>query len=318
MRSMIRTAALALTAFALVSSIAPSARAAGRMALLPLASGQGAQEDVLRLEGALRASIESITGRRLESPASTRELIESARALGVDCRASDLDCLLKLAVLVEIETLLVPSVSLGQDAFKLDLVLIDSASKSVTRAVQHTISPHSETFGKDVEGVAVNLLAPEKYVGTLAIVANVSGAEVKVDDAVLGHTPLDPISDVKVGRHLVVVSRGGASPYAALVEVRYGTTTNVDVALPLLEGGGLGGGDLLFMSGLGLASLGGAVAVLAGTGALGADIFLYTDEGAYAEREAVKNTGVVLLTTSVAATAVAVVGGALLLLALGE
>ncbi len=317
MRSMIRVSLLAI---ALSLSVAAPASAAGRMALLPLATGQGAPEDVLRLEGALRASIESVTGRRLESPKSTRELIESARGLGVDCRASDLECLLKLAVLVGIDTLLVPSVSLGQDAFKLDLVLIDAVSKSVKRAVQHTISPSSETFGQDVEGIAVELFAPARYVGTLHVTANVPGAEVKVDDEVLGNTPLEPLEDVKVGQHLVVVSKGGASPYAALVEVRYGTTTNVDVALAGGAGtlGMPGGSDLLFLSGVSLASLGGAVMLLAGAGALSADLFLYTDQGAYAERESVKNTGVVLLTTSLASACVAAAGGGLLLWAVAE
>lgn len=321
MRAMIRSAALAVFALVLSCALAVPANAAGgRMALLPLATGQGAPEDVLRLEGALRASIESVSGRRLESPGSTRELIESARGLGVDCRPSDLECLLKLAVLVGIDTLLVPSVSLGKDAFKLDLVLIDAASKGVTRAVQHTISPHSETFGKDVEGVAVDLLAPERYVGQLAVSANVTGAEVKVDDQVVGYTPIEAVADLKVGQHLVVVSKGGASPFASLVEVRYGTTTTVDVTLQGAETSVAlpGSGDMLFLSGLTLASLGGALGLIAATGAFGADLFLYTDAGAYAEREAVKNTGIVLLTTSAASLTVAAVGGGLLLLTFGE
>lgn len=318
---MTRPAVLALLALSCV--LGGEARAAtGRMALLPLASGQGAPEDVLRVEGALRASIESISGRRLESPASTRELIESARGLGVDCRPSDLECLLKLSVLVGIDTLIVPSVSLGQGAFELDLVLIDADSKGVTRSVQHTISPHSETFGKDVEGAAVDLLAPDRYVGSLSVLANVDGAEVKVDDQVIGHTPLAEPYGTKVGQHLVVVSKGGSSPYASVVEVRYGTTTTVEVTLQGARAGeGVatsGGGDVLFLSGLTLASVGGALGLLAATGAMGADLFLYSDQGAYAEREAVKNTGVVLLTTSAASLLVAAAGGGLLLYTMAE
>lgn len=317
----------ALLVLTLSCLVAGEARAAeGRLALLPLATGQGAPEDVLRLEGALRASIESVSGRRLESPASTRELIESARGLGVDCRPSDLDCLLKLAVLVGIDTLIVPSVSLGKDAFALDLVLIDAGAKSVARSVRHQISPRSETFGKDVEGAAVELLAPERYVGQLLVNANVNGAEVKVDDQVIGHTPLAASFGTTVGQHLVVVSKGGTSPYASLVEVRYGDTTTVDVRLQdtgehdaaSAAGGSAGGGDVLFLSGLTLASVGGSLGVLAAAGALFADLFLYTDQGAYAEREAVKNTGVVLLTTSAASLLVAAAGGGLLLYTMAE
>lgn len=313
----------ALLVLTLSCLVAGEARAAeGRLALLPLATGQGAPEDVLRLEGALRASIESVSGRRLESPASTRELIESARGLGVDCRASDLDCLLKLAVLVGIDTLIVPSVSLGKDAFALDLVLIDAGAKSVARSVRHQISPRSETFGKDVEGAAVELLAPERYVGQLLVNANVNGAEVKVDDQVIGHTPLAASFGTTVGQHLVVVSKGGTSPYASLVEVRYGDTTTVDVRLQDTgehdAASAAGGGDVLFLSGLTLASVGGSLGVLAAAGALFADLFLYTDQGAYAEREAVKNTGVVLLTTSAASLLVAAAGGGLLLYTMAE
>jgi hypothetical protein len=291
----------------------------GRVALLPLAGGERANEDVLRLEGALRASIEATTGRPIESLASTRELIESAKNLGVDCGSSDLECLLKLAILVEIDTLLVPSISLREDAFKLDLVLIDPASKSVKRAVQRTISPRSESFGRDVEGVAVELLAPERFVGALLVKAPVLGAEVKVNGQVVGYTPLDAIEGLAVGPHLVVVSAAGASPWAQLVDVRYRGTLELEATLEGAFGPALlGSRTVWFSSGLSLLALGGSVALLSGAGALAADVYLGGESGKYAEREAVKNTGVVLLVTSLATAVVAAAGGTLLLLALLE
>lgn len=295
----------------------------GKMALLPLAQGSGAQEDVLRLEGALRASIESITGRSLESPASTRELVESARNLGVDCQPSDLDCLLKLAVLVEIDVLLVPSVSLREDAFKLDLVLIDADDKSVKRAVQHTISPRSETFGKDVEGVAVDLLAPERYVGSLQVTSSHDGATIAVDDVEKGATPTGTIDDLSVGKHLVVVSYPGAAPVAKNVEVAYGKTVNLEAnfdvdesAIPI--GATRGGSDVLFITGAVLAGVGGGIFVVAGLGALLTDGLLYTDVGDYETRTALQNTGQVLLVTTGGAVIVAALGGVVLGISLIE
>jgi hypothetical protein len=307
-----------------VFTVATPALAEGKMALLPLAQGAGAQEDVLRLEGALRASIESITGRSLESPASTRELMESARNLGVDCQPSELDCLLKLGVLVEIDVLLVPSVSLREDAFRIDLVLIDAREKSVKRAVQHTISPRSETFGKDVEGVAVDLLAPERYVGSLDVTSSHDGADVSIDDASRGTTPIGTIEGLKVGPHLVVVSYPGAAPVARNVDIAYGRTTALEATFEVDEnavvangggttgGGGGGGGDLLFVTGATLAGIGGAIAVVATLGWIAADGILYTDFGGPTEREAIQNSGRVMLVTAAGAAVVGVVGGALI------
>jgi hypothetical protein len=297
----------------------PSAASNGRMALLPLSAGSGSsQEDVLRLEGALRASIESVAGRNLESPASTRELIESAANLGVDCQPSDLDCLLKLAVLVEIDVLLVPSVSLSQDAFKLNLANIDAREKAVTRTVQHVISSRSETFGKDVEAVAVDLLAPDKHVGSLQVTASHDGATISIDDSARGTTPVSQIDGLSVGTHLVVVSLPGAAPIAKNVEIKYGQVAALDATFENVDpnavatngggtatGGGSSTGDLLFVTGAALTGIGGGIALLAGTGAAVSEIFLYTEEGSFETREAVKNTGVVLL---VMAAGSAVVG----------
>lgn len=72
-------------------------------------------------------------------------------------------------------------------------------------------------------------LVPEPRQGTLAITSTPSGAEVYLDGALRGRTPLS--LSLPEGRYGVELRLAGHEPYRATVQVRRGETTRLDVRL---------------------------------------------------------------------------------------
>lgn len=72
-------------------------------------------------------------------------------------------------------------------------------------------------------------LVPEPRQGTLAVTSSPSGAEVYVDGALRGRTPLT--LTLPEGRYGVELRLSGHEPYRATVQVRRGETTRLDVRL---------------------------------------------------------------------------------------
>lgn len=72
-------------------------------------------------------------------------------------------------------------------------------------------------------------LVPEVRQGTLAVTSNPSGAEVYLDGALRGRTPLS--LSLPEGRYGVELRLAGYEPYRATVQVRRGETTRLDVRL---------------------------------------------------------------------------------------
>ncbi|WP_038049074.1 PEGA domain-containing protein [Thermus caliditerrae] len=72
-------------------------------------------------------------------------------------------------------------------------------------------------------------LVPEPRQGTLAVTSSPSGAEVYVEGALRGRTPLS--LSLPEGRYAVELRLSGYEPYRATVQVRRGETTRLDVRL---------------------------------------------------------------------------------------
>ncbi|MEO1170428.1 MAG: PEGA domain-containing protein [Myxococcota bacterium] len=93
-----------------------------------------------------------------------------------------------------------------------------------------------------IRGAAVQLLAPERYVGTVRFDVPAPGIQVIVDGELIGSSPLArPERELSVGRHAVEASGEGRVPFSEMVEVRYGETRTITIDLPantLYVGGG--------------------------------------------------------------------------------
>ncbi|HET6346757.1 MAG TPA: PEGA domain-containing protein, partial [Myxococcota bacterium] len=77
----------------------------------------------------------------------------------------------------------------------------------------------------------VQLLTPEAYEGNLAVQCATPGADVYLDDRLLGTTPLPPQEHLRAGVHVLRLSKVGYSDIQRFVEVIYNRAATVQVDL---------------------------------------------------------------------------------------
>ena len=93
------------------------------------------------------------------------------------------------------------------------------------------------------------LAAPTPIVGTVVIASTPVGANVAIDDEVVGTTPMK-LDKVFVGNHTLKLSKSGYSDYTKTITVSEGKTATVTATLT--KGGGnanIGGFDMVFVKG---------------------------------------------------------------------
>ncbi len=119
--------------------------------------------------------------------------------------------------------------NLGQTSFELkDYV---EAKRAFTSYLEQGGAEIKPARRKEVEAELERL---EGYVAHIALTVNVEGAEVAVDDIVVGTTPLPPIL-VSAGRRKVAVRKAGHAPLERLIDVAGGENKEVSLELTSLR-----------------------------------------------------------------------------------
>lgn len=99
-----------------------------------------------------------------------------------------------------------------------------------------------ERFGKELSGDDRKLVDDDmaklaKFVGTIAIVTDVTGARVVIDGRERGVTPTKPLR-VALGTRSVTVTKSGYAPFETKVQVSSGSVNKVQVTLAAVGAGG--------------------------------------------------------------------------------
>jgi hypothetical protein len=118
------------------------------------------------------------------------------------------------------------------DSYVVNLKLVDAEGDRELRRVSATLRGSPEELIDEIRVAAYRLVAPEKLVGSIAVLSDVPGALVQLDGATQGVTPLAAsIGGISVGVHGLAVSRDGFTPFHEEVPVRFEKTTQVVVHL---------------------------------------------------------------------------------------
>jgi hypothetical protein len=98
---------------------------------------------------------------------------------------------------------------------------IDVASEQVTSRVAESISNSAGPSNDDMVGFTARLLPPSDFLrfGSIAIVANVSGAQVTVGGKVRGLTPVSVLAVTAPAKYDIRVEKSGYVPFSASVQV---------------------------------------------------------------------------------------------------
>jgi hypothetical protein len=120
--------------------------------------------------------------------------------------------------------------NLGQTSFELkDYV---EAQRAFTAYLEQGKSEIPPDRRKEVEGELEKL---ETYVARIDLKVNVAGAEVAIDDVVVGKTPLGEPLLVSAGRRKVSVRKDGYAPLTQYIDIGGGDAREVPLSLTSLE-----------------------------------------------------------------------------------
>ncbi len=205
----------------------------GRVILLgPLGSFGSTGEAVEAIQRVYISEFEKLLGEQLRTPADLAA-IDGTVAEAVDGCGSTPPCLLEVAAAFGLDSVITGNLTgLGDDRV-IDLRHLSAVNgKELGRQSVQASGNERELIIK-IRGAAVQLLAPERYIGTVAFDVKQTGVRVVVDGQLVGTTPLPRGElDLRVGRHAIEASGEGLVPFSEMVDVRYGELRSVTIDLP--------------------------------------------------------------------------------------
>jgi hypothetical protein len=218
-------------AFAQPAAAAPPPATIGRsIAVLGFdALGMDA-EQVARLEALFRMELERLAGAPSPSP---REIARSLRGTALARCGGENTCLAAIGKRLSVQVVVTGNVAQLGDSHVINIKAVDAVSgKEVRRIRSDPLRGTPDELIDAVRVAAYRLLAPERLLGSVTVLADIAGAEVRLDGRPVGKTPLPrPIARIPLGVHRLEVVADGYSPFADDVEVRFQKTTRVLVTL---------------------------------------------------------------------------------------
>jgi hypothetical protein len=295
---------LILCSLAAALLAAPAAIAQKRRVAL-ISYGAAAAE----LEPALRSALRTLSTVALADRESTRADVAAAAELGAVCGATSRECLVKLAVLLAVETLVVSSAEHGADGSALELLAIDPAlGREGGR--ERALIPRGAGRGESVRDIVQLLLEPHLHYGSLVVASELPGTSLAVDGQRRAETPYPrAVLRLRAGKHHVEVARAGYASFTAEAKVTAGTEATVAAQLVPTPA------EPLVTASVVVATTGLATAAIAGAVAGAIDLGLQGGLGTAEEKAGYHDAGVVAYVVAGAGAAVAVAGGIVALVA---
>ncbi len=137
--------------------------------------------------GQIRGSIRGTLADELKTfsvltEEQSQALIKTAKELDLVCQPEDHDCLLKLGILGNVDFLIWPVVDKVNGAQSLKVGVFDvSQGANWNETVRPLSSP--DLAANAARSAIIELMAPEKYVGRLAINVNTAGASIAIGES---------------------------------------------------------------------------------------------------------------------------------------
>ncbi len=336
-RALLLCAVLAATLADAGSARAEPRGEPGTLAILSV-PGQGLWgPDLERVDQAIRAGIADVKGTAVQPAATTAEHFAEARKMGLACDLRDVECAVKVGVLADASRVLLVAPSLERGVYAVSLLLVDVGNASVLGRLSWHASSKGDELERGMRLATSALLQPAQHAGALFVDVDRLGAQISVDDEVVGTSPLaTAVTGLAPGPHDLVVRLEGAvtERRSVVIDPKAATTLSVllrpaplhdDVDLPsagarpaaaTADPPGRGPGALVVAGGV-LTGLG--VLATAGAGAGAGYIEAQLNEPMLnASRDAMRPWGQGLLIAVVGGVVVAAVGGGLLAVGLLE
>jgi hypothetical protein len=218
-------------AFAQPAAGEPAASAIGRSIAVLGFDALGMEADkVARLETLFRMELERLAGAPTPSP---REITRSLRGTPLARCGGENTCLAAIGKKLAVEVVVTGNVAQLGDSHVINIKAIDAVTgKELRRIRSDPLRGTPDELIDAVRVAAYRLLAPERLLGAITVLADIAGAEVRLDGRPVGKTPLPrALERIPLGNHRLEVVADGYSPFADDVQVRFQKTTRVLVTL---------------------------------------------------------------------------------------
>jgi hypothetical protein len=189
--------------------------------------------DALGIEPELVARLESLFRMELDRLAkaplpSRRDIERAVSADQRDCTGEE-RCLAAIGKKLGVDVVVTGSVGAMGDNYVLNIKAVDAATATQLRRIStEPLRGSPDELIDAVRVAAYRLLAPTQIHGGVLVLTDLVGAEVSLDDKVVGKTPLPgPVAKLALGNHRLRVAAQGYAPFDAPVEVRFQKTTRV-------------------------------------------------------------------------------------------
>lgn len=145
---------------------------------------------------------------------------------------SDISCLTEIGGALGARFLAIGSVGKLGETYIINLQLVDVRRARITSREKSEMLKSADAIPASAARLVQKLVRPllEAKQGFLSLSCSEEGANVKVDDTLVGVTPLERL-DVNWGPHTVKVEREGFIAYARDIDVESGRTSRLDVRL---------------------------------------------------------------------------------------
>lgn len=203
-----------------------------KLAVLELEALGMDREPVARLETLFRMELERLAGQPLPTRRQIQRAIQSSRKLR-RCAGAD-DCLADIGKKLEVDLVVTGTVAALGDSYVLNIKAVDVATgKQLPKRIEtRPLRGSPDELIEAVRVAAYELLAPGELLGSLMVLSDLVGAEVSLDGARVGVTPLSgPLRKLRLGEHVIKVTADDYLPFEEKVRIRFQKTTRVIVRL---------------------------------------------------------------------------------------
>jgi hypothetical protein len=209
------------------------------VAVLPV-QGQDVPEEIVRgLEQSLLSEVDETEGMRAVSPQDIKTDLSNVGIDAALCQGQ-IACLAKAGRYARAHLTLDAKIAAIGGTLSVSMRLIDTEKATETGRVADPVSEDAKERAQEVHRMAVQLLAPETYIGSLTLQVSAAAAEVYLDDKLVGTTPLKgPLEGLRAGPHILRVAKPGFADVNQFVDVVYKRNATVSIDLANNTIGGL-------------------------------------------------------------------------------
>ncbi len=195
--------------------------------------------DALGIDAELVARLETLfrmeLARLSKVPLPSRRDIERAVTADQQNCTGEEKCLATIGKRLGVDIVVTGTVGAMGDSYVLNIKAVEVASaKQVERISSDPLRGSPDELIDGVRVAAYRLLAPKQLHGSLQVQTDLVGAEVRLDDKVLGKTPLPAqglVTKLSLGKHKLRVQAAGYDPFDDEITVNFQKVTQVNVRL---------------------------------------------------------------------------------------